>query len=281
MVKYVLFIPQGGLNDCLVQIRKTIDYCRNHNRVLLLDMMTSVYNINFNDYFDIPYPNVIYDSNMIRTLIINNKFTVYPNCLSNYLIDIIDCKILFKYVEGYLVFAYDDVFLSLPHQNVVEDIIIHSSCGGGNGFKLFEQILLKDNIKDYCKEKIALLKDNNYLCIHIRNTDITCNYHQLYQDYKELIHSYDKIYITTDDEKSLDFFRSQNLQIFNFNIFPQEKCHNLHYSKIDPNDKIKSLLCDIFIAINSIKFISYSSGGFTRLLSQCFSQKNNILKKLN
>lgn len=49
--KYVLFIPQGGINDCFSCILRTISYCNKNNRTLLLDMTNSGYKINLSDYF--------------------------------------------------------------------------------------------------------------------------------------------------------------------------------------------------------------------------------------
>ena len=68
--KYVLFIPQGGLNDCFCRIYKIISYCYKNNRILLLDMTNSAYKINFSDYFNIKNINckIIYDTDEIKKL---------------------------------------------------------------------------------------------------------------------------------------------------------------------------------------------------------------------
>ena len=59
--KYVLFVPQGGLNDCFTRINITISYCELTNRTLLLDFTRSEYRINFFDYFlNLLHPYIIY-----------------------------------------------------------------------------------------------------------------------------------------------------------------------------------------------------------------------------
>lgn len=280
MEKYVMLIPRGGFNDCLYVILRTIEYCKKYKRKLLLIMTCSAYKINFKDYFDINNPIMIYDVNLIRTIMSKKKYTVYPDSLNNKLIDILDIKIAFKYKVGG-VYSYNNTKLVLPSKIVNEDIIMHSRCGGGDGFKLFKHLSFKDNIKDYCNQKLALLKNNKYLCIQIRNTDRKCNYQDLYTKNKVLIHSFNTIYIATDDALVIDFFKSKKLNIFNFNIFPEgQQCRSLHYSNVSSDLKIKCLICDILIATNSSVLLSNSKGGFINLIRKCFLNKKMILNKL-
>ena len=81
-MKYVYFIPKGGINDIFVQINNLIKYCSFYKRVLLLEMNHSMYNINFSDYFDIEYCkcNIIYNSNIIRKILENKSLSIFPYC---------------------------------------------------------------------------------------------------------------------------------------------------------------------------------------------------------
>ena len=74
MSKYVLFFPSGGLNGLLGCLESVINYCKKVNRILLFDMKNTLYNINFADYFDILDSFIIYDSNEIKNIILNNHF---------------------------------------------------------------------------------------------------------------------------------------------------------------------------------------------------------------
>jgi hypothetical protein len=76
--KYVVFITKAGLNDIFAQVHRIISYCKKHNRILLLDMTTGVYNINFSDYFHIPRSecNIIYDTDKIKD--IYSHIILYP-----------------------------------------------------------------------------------------------------------------------------------------------------------------------------------------------------------
>lgn len=277
--KYVLFIPSGGINDCFSRIQHVISYCKNNNRILLLDMTNSFYNINFSHYFHMPTCdcNIIYDTNKIKDILEKNTLSVHPNNLDFKLIDLFYKKINFtlKSNLGY----YKNIPLNLPN-NVNEDIMLHHVMGGGNGFLLFKQLSLTENIKNICNQKMKLLQ-NNYLCIQVRNTDYKCDYSTLYESHKEKIHSYDQIYICTDDESVITFFKSKHLNVFCFTTFPEKNAINLHQSNV-PNDiKIQDVLVDIFIAANSKEILSNSRGGFVKLLRTCFENKKCVLDKLN
>ena len=288
MNKYILFIPKSGINDCFVSILKTISYCKKNKRTLLLDMTNSLYNINFSDYFFIKKLDcdIIYDSNEIKNIILclenSNCLTVHPNNLDFNLIDLFNKtnKISFRYKKGLPCCLYNNIQLNLP-VNCKENVILHSRVGGGRtGYLFFKNLILRENIKYIIKKKLILLKDN-YLCIQVRNTDIKCDYKQLYENNKDYIHTFDKVYICTDDKYAYDFFKSKNLNIFCFTTFPEKSHRNLHSSNVASNTKMIDLLSDIFIATNSKSILSNSKGGFINLLKTCHKNKECILSILS
>ena len=282
-MKYVYFIPKGGINDIFVQINNVIKYCINHERVLLLEMNHSMYNINFSDYFDIENCkcNIIYDSNIIKETINNSSLSIYPNIInSNSIISFHNDKEL-KWNSHCTIFSYKDTLLKLPEKNVNEDIIVHVACGGGNGFNFLKKIILKDNIKHACIKKMKKLV-NNYLCIHVRNTDLKCNYKELYNKNKKEIHSYKQIYICTDDKNVVSFFKSKKLNVFCFTTFPKGNYYSLHKTNdITSKTKIYDLFVDLYMATNSDKILSNSKGGFINLLHMCHNHKKIMLDNLS
>ena len=286
MYKYVLFIPQGGLNDCFSRITDVIEYCKNNKRILLLDMTNSVYNINFSDYFNIKNFNfIIYNSYKIKNIILSlknsNHLTVYPNNLHFNLIDLFDKtkKISFTYQCDKPYYTYNNIPLNLPI-NADENVILHVRCGGWNGFLFFKNLSIRENIKKIIKEKLTLLKDN-YLCIQVRNTDIQSDYKKLYKNNKDYIHNFSQIYICTDDKFVYEFFKSKNLNVLCFTTFPKNPNYSsLHYSNIEPSKKMEDLLVDIFIATNSNSILSNSKGDFITLLKKCHKNKKYILNML-
>tara|TARA_B110000977_G_scaffold136366_1_gene173276 strand:+ start:1598 stop:2464 length:867 start_codon:yes stop_codon:yes gene_type:complete len=285
--KYVIFIPQGGINDCFVNIVNVISYCKRNKRTLLLDFTNSSYNINFSDYFYIKKLDccIIYNSNEIKNIILSlensNCLTVYPNNLDFNLIDLFDKtkKISFGYARRKPYYVYNNIPLNLPI-NVDKNVILHSRCGGGDGFRFFKNLLLCENIKNIVKKKITLLKDN-YLCIHVRNTDIKCDYKNLYKNNKDYIHNFDEVYICTDDKFVYEFFKSKILNVLCFTTFPEKSYRNLHRSNILSSTKMEDLLTDMFIATNSKSILSNSKGGFINLLKNCHKNKKYILNMLS
>uniref|UniRef100_A0A6C0C3L8 Uncharacterized protein n=1 Tax=viral metagenome TaxID=1070528 RepID=A0A6C0C3L8_9ZZZZ len=281
MNKYFLFFPQLGLNDNLVQLLIIIRYCKAYNRILLLTDGAEYFHTscNFYDLFEISHPNIIYDKCEIRKIILENNFSVYPNNLNCKIIDILDLKIKFKYQGGGKPFLINGTEAYLPKKNINEDIIIYSSCGGGRGFSFFKELALKNNIKNICKEKMALLPDN-YLCIQVRCTDLKCDYKKLYEDNKKIINSYNCIYIATDNKLVIDYFKSQKLNVFNFSTFTGKTHAHWCCNSTDIFTIYCDALVDIFIATNSNIILSNSKGGFVNLLRECFDNKEFVLNKL-
>ena len=87
----------------------------------------------------------------------------------------------FKYVTGKPYYSYNGINLELPDDDVNEDIILHSRCGGGNGFLLFKHgvfeqlqypwfeptyLQIKD-CKDYSMEDVTLCLKLNKLNIDV------------------------------------------------------------------------------------------------------------------
>ena len=86
-MKYLLCRPEGGFNDMLCQIYKCYQYCKKHNRCLLLDTKHTSFGLSFHKYFTfINNDNIIYDSDVIFNLIndINNdSFSVHPSVVKD------------------------------------------------------------------------------------------------------------------------------------------------------------------------------------------------------
>jgi len=247
----------------LVGIQLIIEYCIKTNRHLLLDTTKGEYKIIFSDYFylkNIPI-EITTDIHIIRTIIAKNTLTIYPHSVIDRHVD----SWVFNWVRDGGVFRIDNTILTLPIETCSDDIIIHARCGSGNPIELFKNLYFKQNITDHVKCEFNKLPDK-YLCIQIRNTDYTCDYKSLYETNKELIHSYETVYIATDDKNSIDYFRSKNLNIINFTEFPSIPSQNLHGSNISAETKIKNLICDIYIIAMADKLLSISKGGFINLI---------------
>lgn len=280
---YVYLEPRGGWNDILSAVLFVKEYCKKHNRVLLVNSNKTVYNINFSEYFCLPEdPTIIFDTDSIKKICTNLSYSIFPNEFQHKMLDILEGRIVFKYSKYYRpIYLYDDMLLDLPNDARQETIIVHSRGGGGmNGYPLFKQLVFRQNILDICNERCNRLK-MPYLCIHIRNTDYKCDYTTYFLENEASIRSWKEIYIATDDQRSIEFYRNNGLNVKNFTTFPKEsyKFRSLHYSDVDQHTKFVDMLCDIFIAARSDKLISNSMGGFVELLR--FIHSNGLKVPVN
>lgn len=279
--KYVYFVTIAGFNDMLVNLDYAIQYCKKYNRTLLFDCLNSLYKINFSDYFTLPnHHNVILDSTIIKNIITSTTLSVYPNVLQDKMIDVINGKItITNWKKNSYFYYYNNIELSIPDYIIDQDIIVFSGFGGGDSFPLFKQLQYSNEIKRICKKRYNKIENKPYLSLQIRNTDYKCDYKKLYEENKELLHSYHSIYIATDDKSVLDFFKSQKLSIINFTTFSLENnCISLHSCvTINGNTKIIDMLCDMYLLIRSDKLISNSKGGFINLIRKCFENKSEII----
>jgi len=280
MSKYLYFEPQGGFNDILCGINKCLDYCIKTKRVLLINGMKSVYKINFSDYFDIvSNTKIILDIEEITRISLDECTSVYPKILEDKMKEVIEGKIKFDYVRT-LSFSYNKMNLVLPEPEVEEDLIVYSCCGGGSGFKCFQNIVFKTKIIEMCNKKYQLLK-KPYLGIQIRNKNYTCNYVDFFNHHENLIRSYEEVYLATDDIDVLRFFKEKKPTIKNFTSYPDEHYSSLHCSSIDSNTKFIDMISDIYLLSLSNELISPSKGGFIKLIKDIRNDIQSKKEQLN
>ena len=265
--KYVYLTPYGGFNDCLCVIQNAVQYCIQHNRILLIDMKHSFYRINLSDYFEIKNSEceIIYNSNKIKKILLDNTLTVYP---TNFEYDL-------EYILEYGI--YKNIYLNYQ-KSINEDVILHKAYGNGNnGYDFFKQLLPCQELKLECKKKLDII-GTNYLSIHVRDTDISgkipFDYINLFEKHKKEILKYEKIYVATDSNTVLNYFKSKHKNVYNFTTFP--KSGAIHTSNICGKKKIYDLICDMYIITNSNNLLSNSKGSFIKLLRSCFNRKTDI-----
>jgi hypothetical protein len=274
---YLYLAPQGGFNDILARIQYEIEYCKRNNRILLVDTTKGCYKINFSDFFylmNIPI-KVITDINVIRKIIADTSLTIYPHSIIDRKLD--NWNFIWN-PSG--IYTLNQTLLTLPTDVCIDNIIIHSRCGGGNTISLFKNLFFNQRVIHHVKNEFIKLP-KKYLCIQIRNTDYKCDYESLYESNKELIHSYKTIYVATDDKASIDFFKLKKLNVINFTEFPEICEHNLHDSAMSSDTKIKNLICDIYIIAMADELLSNSKGGFINLVRNIRNDMSTIDNKFN
>jgi len=275
--KYLYLEPRGGFNDILTNISNCLDYCRKHQRILLVNGEKTLYKINFSDYFYPPF-NTIIDTETIKEICLNTQNTVHPFFFQDKMLALLKGEINFSYAkEGWLYKENGkNVNLELITGGTDQDIVIYSSCGAGDGYKIFKELVFKDNLMNICKERYASLK-KPFLGIQIRNTDYSCDYPHFYNKHESLIKSYEEVYLASDDIRVLDFFNEKNVNFKNFTTYPHTKYKNLHSSNISPHTKFIDMISDIYILSLSNKLISPSKGGFIKLIRDVSENRDFIL----
>lgn len=280
MVKYLLCRPLGGLNDNLNKIFHCLKYCKKYNRTLLIDMKhNNAYSINLSDYFEFNDPNIICDYDIIKKIISQNNFTIYPNEITD----------LYNYTMDYgvdnslnWVFVCGDKYISTEidfNIDYPEDIILYNNCGGGtNSLEIFKIINLKKLIMDEFYLRYNQIT-KPYISIHIRNTDYKLDYKKFYEK-NESILTKANIFLATDSKEVLNYFTGKNIKYYNFTMLPDNN-QPIH-SRWTQNDKSKvfiDTLCDLLIlALGESFILPPQIYGFTNMAFQLYNNKNVVHK---
>lgn len=278
--RYIYFQTDSGFNDLLCCMASVLTYCKKYNRKILLDTVHSSFRVNLSEYFDILDPYIIYDMDIIRT-ICQHELSILPNVGSDIMNQILNGDIKLLINGQNTVFANGQSSLNLaalPKHCVSQKILLLGITGGGVGYSMFKTFKPVMPVKTYCHEKYSQLK-TPYLCIQVRNTDYRCNYQGLYEQNKQLIHSYGDIYIATDDKLALEYFRSKSLNVVNFTQFGEGN-GPLHLNKsLDPHRRMMDLICDIYIIAMAETVLSNSDGGFIHLVKTCNQNKHEVAEQ--
>lgn len=283
MVKYLLCRPLGGLNDNLNRIFHCLKYCKKYNRILLIDMKhNNGYSINLSDYFQFNDLNIICDSDVIKKIISQNNFTIYPNEITdlyNYKMDYdVNNTLDWMFVCGDKYFS-TEINLNIDY---LEDIILYNNCGGGtNSLELFKIINLKKIIiGEFYLRYNQIHKP--YTSIHIRNTDYKLDYKDFFEKNKKYIIN-KNIFLATDSKEVLNFFKDNNIKFYNFTTLSDNN-QPIH-SKWTQNDKSKvfiDTLCDLLIlALGESFILPPQIYGFTNMALQLYNNKNIVYKLIS
>jgi hypothetical protein len=278
--RYIYFQTDSGFNDLLCCMTSVLTYCKKYNRKILLDTVHSSFRVVLSEYFDICDPYIICNMDTIKT-ICEHESSILPDVGVETMTQILygDIKLLIKGQNTIFSNGFTSLNLeTLPKYDVPQTIILVGITGGGVGYPMFRTFKPVMSVKTYCLEKYSQLKQP-YLCIQIRNTDHRCNYQGLYEQNKQLIHSYGDIYIATDDKLALDYFRTKSLNVVNFTQFA-EGGGPLHLNEsLDPHRRMMNLICDIYIIAMAKTVLSNSDGCFIHLVKTCNQNKHNVAEQ--
>jgi hypothetical protein len=283
MIKYLLCRPLGGLNDSLNRIYHCLEYCKKYNRTLLVDMKyNNGYSVNLSDYLEFTDPDIICDSDIIKKIIKQNNFTIFPNEIS----DLYNYKLDYNtnYSFNWL-FAFEDKFISTEinlNIDYEEDIIVYNNCGGGNqSIEILKILKLSQKLVDEFYFRYNQIP-KPYTSIHIRNTDYKLDYDSFFESNKSNIIN-NNIFLATDSKIVLDYFKNKNINYYNFTELPDNN-QPIH-SRFTQNNKSRvfiDTICDLLILALADKFILPKVYyGYTALALKLYNNKDIVKLILN
>lgn len=213
--KYVICRPRGGLNDMLCQIEICYTYCVTYNRFLIIDSPF----IN-SSFFEIrkEYSKVI-SLNLNKIYPKLKEFSVFPSELQNR-------------INSYETY-YENTFFRDKKTNTPiffelnkiykEDVLVYEQWGGGEqSIHFLKKIFLHKDILKEINVRLKKLPDD-YVSIHIRNTDYKTDYKDYYKTIKKEMQG-KNVLICTDDtdciEYTKNFFDHSNIFTISKNIRP-------------------------------------------------------------
>ena len=274
--------PLGGLNDILSNIGFCIEYCRNHNRKLIIDTRQfSDMERDFSDYFT--KKNT--DEDFVQLSLSDTERILLEEQYSISLTDVSDRRN--KPVEIPLDLSTDYESEIILNRTYTGDI-----SGSVVTLKFFK---LQLNLAKSIEYKLSLMPDE-YFSTYVRNTDYRTDYKSLFNSIKsEVGDRY--LLVCTDDYRVIDFAKDIFPKlIFNEDIIknpiPTMSLMNRQHTKLNKDKVNTNAITDLILGASSMQIFpsfvfSYSlpipknfQSGFVRLgiyLNQNKSIINDLL----
>ena len=276
--KYLYITLSGGLNDRMSNIYRAYKYCCRVQRTLLVNFKTNEYspskdyNINLNNILSFKQENIICDSNIITSLLNENKNEIKK----------VDTPVYKLYTINYDWSNKIIQVLGRGFCNQVKKNKENERRGEENPRLytslvyefFFSSIMLNQKIKKYCKKNFKTLP-GKYSVIQIRNTDRTNNYVDFFTSCKDKCNQ--NIYIVTDSKICIDRLKNMfpQFNFINFTNFPQKNIP-LHKCNLDGVTKLRDLFLDLYICSKATNFFSNSPGRFSLLCKYVQQNKSKI-----
>lgn len=271
---YIIYKGSGGLIHLLGGLAYCCEYVtKNRNYDLILNISNHPsFGVNFNDYFDFNYIKKYYNSD---NLLNNIKFKDHLNR--------IPLEYIFNHIIGYentYILNYNGhknrtLDMGIPLEKNNDNNKIYVGHGGNSKNLIIKHIKCNKTIID----KLNKYKINEeFIAVHFRNTDrkndinIFINEIKKYKNYK--------IYIATDDIKSLDIFNDQlkDYKLFYYNIPFDANGENIHFNNPDKDNIIMSLIIDIYMMYHSKIFIPSTNSLVSKFVQYLKNNNNNFFK---
>jgi len=264
------------------QIGRCLNYCRQHNRILLLDTASVGFGEPLTYYLE-PPSGVICDLNVIESILQETEADVLPDHLQRL---VRTYRVKWNSSVGAFTNEQDNIPITFdfeaPHD---QRLLVHHGCGGGMFAKSAMQAFsIGAALRELFLARRAAIPEK-YAGVHVRHTDYKTNFMPLFDQLAE--HELIKvhrlpIYVATDNPEVLDYARSKlRVVVYNFaRLIPVEG--SLHRTQLLPRSVINTdAFCDIFALASAAYYVASpmvqgSYSGFTVLSNHWFNDKNGL-----
>jgi hypothetical protein len=279
--KFILCIPGGGINDMIQQIMFTFEYAKKYNRKSIIDTTkTRSFKHNIFDFFDVKEETLLtYDPDMFYNLVKKNKhLTIHPNVIIPDTIDIFFNETTFS--NSYMTYAYKNTSTQLDgSKHYDEDIVVHSNCGFGRGICSFLKFFVpKPIILTELRSRFSQLGEN-YLAIHIRNTDYVSDVSGSIITLADKISAHDVVFLASDDAGVISRFKDVfGVKIKTFSTIKDTKNKPYHYRAVKDIHFVIDAMCD-FLLLTLAKDYTFtcSKSGYSTNANMLF--RDNLFRK--
>ena len=259
--RVVLCRPQGGLNDILCQIERVCRYAERFDRTVIIDTnyhSTRYIKDQFSRYFVSRQKRVILDSTEIESRLRN--VSVVPSFLAS------DCHRYdahFDWEMGRFVESTTRKPITFDFsKDYAEPLLVHHASGrkDGNSVAALSRLRLQDDLREELVKRLKSI-GQNYVSIHVRNTDYTTDYRSMLNQLKAhpALLSCEKLFVATDDIACLRFFRNMfpDIKIISFSELSQESGRPIHplSERDDVYERNRDAILDLLMLACSSSFI--------------------------
>lgn len=280
--KYLFLYPKGGLTDTLYVINLCFQYAKKHNRTLVIVRADKWIEDDLSYYFQFDHPCIFQGS---AEDIDMTNLTWFPSDIDSPL----NIDSIWVDEAGYRMRSKSTGEYSLCsirlNEEYDEDIIIYCTCYGGVPVDLVPVMKLSPFLIQEYRTRMQLL-DNDYLALHIRNTDRVTNLGEFLEKHEGVINESPAIFLASDDYKTILLLteRYGSDKIKNFSKITDNNGNNMHYyynrSEVTNRELVTDAIVDLLMLASGGKYIFSNADSSYSLFAQHLFQNPSILKKL-